>query len=165
GKDGEQEHQKDKERPKTTIVAVDKRKIPFVPGVHRVHVDFIKDGEAAAALIDLALEAESFPPLELSLKNWKSVGTEEEQQDEDGSTGNPRRIVDVVLADVVPELGEDRLENVARSLEMCRAVWEFVKLRMRTQDEVGRNKAGVLVYVPFVFFFYLISISYAFRDV
>ncbi|KAG6826362.1 hypothetical protein H0H92_016154 [Tricholoma furcatifolium] len=125
-------------RVRDTIVAVDVREIPFMDGVHRVRGDVLDD--ATFRLIDKALRAGHS-----SSREWTA---EDLHADLDGEVGRRPKAppkVDVVLSDLVPEKTDDTLEYVGMSLQLCRRGWEFARSRLKSVDEVGRPKAGVLL--------------------
>ncbi|KAG6843873.1 hypothetical protein H0H87_012144 [Tephrocybe sp. NHM501043] len=141
------------------VVALDTGDVPPLPGVRRVKADILD--ARAGAVVDLALLASSSS----SSASDPAAGRVFSVADLDSLEGK-RAVgkVDVVLMDIDiskagpgeevengergRESGEGkcgRMEEVERSLRVVRATWEFARGRLRTREELGREKGGVLV--------------------
>ena len=53
--------------------------------------------------------------------------------------------VDVILSDMAANITGNKVHDSQSSLEICEAVFEFAKQNLRTADEIGRPKGGVLL--------------------
>lgn len=53
--------------------------------------------------------------------------------------------VDVILSDMAANITGNSVHDSQSSLEICEAVFEFAKRNLRTANEVGRPKGGVLL--------------------
>ena len=61
------------------------------------------------------------------------------------NANNEQPKVDVILSDMGANRSGDQVHDSQSSLEICEAVFEFAKGNLRTADEVGRPKGGVLL--------------------
>ncbi|KAG6843835.1 hypothetical protein H0H87_012717 [Tephrocybe sp. NHM501043] len=98
-----------------TIVAVDLLRMHPIPGVHCIQADF------------LSREAETLIEGLLSVK------------------GNPSGKVDVILSDMAANTSGNHTADTESSLEICHAVLEFATRHLRTAEEIGRKRGGVLL--------------------
>ena len=58
---------------------------------------------------------------------------------------NEQPKVDVILSDMAANTSGNTVHDSQSSLEICEAVFEFATRNLRTADEVGRRKGGVLL--------------------
>ncbi|KAG6883374.1 hypothetical protein C0993_006559 [Termitomyces sp. T159_Od127] len=118
----------DSHNPPPKLIAVDLNPLPDLQGVHCLTGDIRDLG--TLALIDAALG------------DWGSTTLPTL------TAGMPTRTLDVILCDVTP-VGESssisRMHAVGESLDVCRRVWEFARVRLRTAEEIGRAHGGVLL--------------------
>ncbi|KAF9035265.1 FtsJ-like methyltransferase-domain-containing protein [Panaeolus papilionaceus] len=99
-----------------TIVAVDLLNINPVTGVQTLRGDFLQ--EKTTDLLHGLLCADPF---------------------------NRRGKVDVVLSDMEANISGNDARDTEMSLEICQAVFEFARWHLRSADEIGRKKGGVLL--------------------
>ncbi|PPQ74476.1 hypothetical protein CVT24_000127 [Panaeolus cyanescens] len=99
-----------------TIIAVDLLNISPITGVQTVRGDFLQ--ESTTELLHGLLCSD---PL------------------------NKRGKVDVVLSDMAANLSGNDARDTEMSLEICLAVFEFARWHLRSADEIGRKKGGVLL--------------------
>jgi 23S rRNA (uridine2552-2'-O)-methyltransferase len=52
---------------------------------------------------------------------------------------------DIILSDMAENTTGNQIHDNQSSLEICEAVFEFARQNLRTADEVGRKKGGVLL--------------------
>lgn len=102
---------------RATIVAVDLLRMQPIHGVHCIQANF------------LSQEAEIF------IRDLLSIN------------GNPEAKVDVILSDMAANTSGNHTADIESSLDICHAVLEFAKRRLRTVEEIGRSRGGVLLYV------------------
>ena len=98
-----------------TIIAVDLANILPIPGVQTVRGNF--------------LEENTVQVIRGLLFNAKN--------------GQPK--VDVILSDMAANTTGNKVHDSQSSLEICEAVFDFAKRNLRTANEVGRPKGGVLL--------------------
>jgi 23S rRNA (uridine2552-2'-O)-methyltransferase len=101
------------------IAAVDILGMRPIPGVHIVHGDFLHSG---------------------TIQNLRDVLKNE---------SNPGGKADVVLSDIAVNSSGNKTRDIARSIEVCQAVYTFACENLRTAHEIGRKKGGVLLCVQF----------------
>lgn len=102
------------------IVAVDLLPIHPIPGVQTLQVDFLSPD--ADELIEALLAT-------------SGAGH--------GEGGH----VDIVLSDMAANFSGNPVADKESSLQICQAVLEFTKRHLRTAEEIGRRRGGVLVCV------------------
>lgn len=100
-----------------TLIAVDRLPIAPMPGVKTLQMDFLTP--QADQYINSLIEAEN-----------------------PGNAGK----ADVVLSDIAANITGNRTHDVAFSLEVAEAVFEFARRHLKTAREIGRVRGGVLVY-------------------
>lgn len=98
-----------------TIIAVDLANILPIPGVQTVKGDFLEEN-TVQIIRGLLLNANNRQPK-----------------------------VDVILSDMAANTSGNNVHDSQSSLEICEAVFEFATKNLRTADEVGRRKGGVLL--------------------
>ena len=98
-----------------TIVAVDLLPIVPIPGVKVIRGDFLLD--STTQLIK------------------KSLATRD----------NPLCRADVILSDMAANVSGNTAHDIQSSLEICGAVFEYAKWNLRSADNIGRKKGGVLL--------------------
>ena len=97
------------------IIAVDLNNIQPIPGVQTVMGDFLEE-KTQQTILGLLFKANSKQPK-----------------------------VDVILSDMAANVTGNRVHDSQSSLEICEAVFEFATRNLRTADEVGRRRGGVLL--------------------
>jgi 23S rRNA (uridine2552-2'-O)-methyltransferase len=107
------------------IVAVDLLRIPPIPGVRTLQIDFLSP--QAGDLIRAMLMSPS----------------------------NPEGKADLILSDMAANFTGNRAHDVEASLDICLAVFAFVKKNLRTVEETGKKYAGSLLCVHISFDFLL----------
>lgn len=60
----------------------------------------------------------------------------------------PSGKADVILSDMAANLAGNRVRDVETSLDICTAVYIFAARHLRTADDIGHRRGGVIVYVP-----------------
>ncbi|PCH34675.1 23S ribosomal RNA methyltransferase [Wolfiporia cocos MD-104 SS10] len=110
----------DVEQPSTrvgqgTIVAVDLLRMLPIPGVQTLQMDFLSP--EADATVSALVRSES----------------------------NPDGKVDIVLSDMAANFSGNRTHDVEAHLNICNAVVRFARRHLRSSDDVGKRKGGVLV--------------------
>ena len=108
-----------------TIVAADLLRIPPIPGVRTLQVDFLSP--QAGDLIRAMLMSPS----------------------------NPEGKADLILSDMAANFTGNKARDTEASLDICRAVFEFVKRNLRTSQETGKTYSGSLLYVHHIFSHYV----------
>ena len=98
-----------------TIIAVDLENIIPIPGVQTVKGNFLEES-TVQIIRGLLFKANKEQPK-----------------------------VDVILSDMAANTSGNKIHDSQSSLEICEAVFEFVTRNLRTADEVGRRKGGVLL--------------------
>ncbi|KAG6860976.1 hypothetical protein C0995_005212 [Termitomyces sp. Mi166 len=98
-----------------TIVAVDLLRMQPIHGVHCIQANF------------LSQEAEMF------IRDLLSIN------------GNPEGKVDVILSDMAANTSGNHTADIESSLGICRAVLTFATRHLRTAQEIGRARGGVLL--------------------
>lgn len=98
-----------------TIVSVDLLKMDPIPGVHVIQADFLS------------------PQAEHSIHELLAV------------KGNPAGKVDVILSDMAANSSGNKTRDIESSLEICDAVFEFAQAHLRTAEDIGRKRGGVLL--------------------
>lgn len=102
---------------KGTVVAVDLLDIAPIPGVYTLKADFLDPPTA---------------PLVHALLCSKD---------------NPEGKADIILSDMAANLTGNDIRDSQSSLEICESVYQFAQKHLRTAEEIGHSKGGVLVYV------------------
>lgn len=97
------------------IVAVDLMRVERIPGVESIKADFLLD--STTRLVQKLLV----------------------------SPGNPFGRADVVLSDMAANVSGNDAHDIEQSLRICEAVFEFAKRNMRTAENIGRRRGGVLL--------------------
>ncbi|THU98337.1 S-adenosyl-L-methionine-dependent methyltransferase [Dendrothele bispora CBS 962.96] len=125
-------------RPK--VIAVDLLPIPSIPGVDSVQANFL-DPRTEQKILQLIRgplsteeEGESYNPAGY----YDSHG-----YFHPSLTSKPR--VDVVLSDIAGNMTGNTVSDSEMGLNVCMKVWEFTRKYLRTAEEVGRPRGGVLV--------------------
>lgn len=54
---------------------------------------------------------------------------------------------DLILSDMAANFTGNRLHDVEASLDICHAVFKFAQRRLRSAEDIGRRRGGVLLYV------------------
>jgi len=103
-----------------TIIAVDLANILPIPGVQTVKGNFLEEN-TVQIIRGLLFNANNEQPK-----------------------------VDVILSDMGANRSGNQVHDSQSSLEICEAVFEFAKGNLRTADEVGRPKGGVLLMKFFI---------------
>jgi len=98
-----------------TIIAVDLENIIPIPGVQTVRGNFLQES-TVQVIRGLLFNANKEQPK-----------------------------VDVILSDMAANTSGNKIHDSQSSLEICEAVFEFVTRNLRTADEIGRRKGGVLL--------------------
>ena len=98
-----------------TIVAVDLLPISPIPGVRTLQMDFLSP--QAGDLIRAMLISPS----------------------------NPEGKADLILSDMAANFTGNRVKDIESSLDICLAVWRFVKQNLRTTEETGNKYTGCLL--------------------
>ncbi|KAF9458089.1 ribosomal RNA methyltransferase FtsJ domain-containing protein [Collybia nuda] len=98
-----------------TIISVDLLKIQPIQGVHTIQADFLSP--QATNLIH---------PL-LAVK------------------GNPAGKVDIILSDMAANSSGNDVRDIESSLEICNAVFGFAQDNLRSAEQIGRKKGGVVL--------------------
>ena len=98
-----------------TIIAVDLENILPIPGVQTVRGDFLEKN-TVQLIRGLLVNA-----------------------------NNGQSKADVILSDMAANTTGNKVHDSQSSLEICEAVFDFVAQNLRTADEVGRRKGGVLL--------------------
>ena len=98
-----------------TIVAIDLLPISPIPGVRTLQIDFL--APEAGDLIHAMLISPS----------------------------NPEGKVDLILSDMAANFTGNRVKDVESSLDICLAVWKFIKQNLRTTKETGNKYTGCLL--------------------
>lgn len=104
-----------------TIVAADLLPIPPIPGVRTLQIDFLSP--QAGDLIRAMLVSPS----------------------------NPEGKADLILSDMAANFSGNKVRDTESSLDICMAVFEFVKNNLRTSRETGKTHSGTLLYVIYLF--------------
>ncbi|KAG5642225.1 hypothetical protein DXG03_003394 [Asterophora parasitica] len=122
-----------------TIVALDLLRMQPIHGVHCIQTDF------------LSPEAERLIHGLLSVK------------------GNPEGKVDVILSDMAANASGNQVRDIESSLEICQSVFEFARRNLRTAEDIGRKRGGVLLMKyfthPLLQDFYIKKLRPNFHDV
>ncbi|KAF9071861.1 ribosomal RNA methyltransferase FtsJ domain-containing protein [Rhodocollybia butyracea] len=123
--DAEPEHPSQSSSSKVKIIAVDRLSMDPIPGVSTLKADFLHPAteNMIRSLID---GSPSSAPQKIRL-----------------SPEPPK--VDVVLSDIAPNLTGVPAGDSQANLFIAQAVFQFTQKYLRTADEVGRSKGGVLV--------------------
>ena len=100
-----------------TIIAADLLRIQPIPGVRTLEIDFLSP--MAGELIHAMLMSPS----------------------------NPEGKADLILSDMAANFTGNKVRDTEASLDICLAVFEFVKNHMRTVQETGKMYTGSLLYV------------------
>jgi 23S rRNA (uridine2552-2'-O)-methyltransferase len=98
-----------------TIIAVDLLPMQPIRGVQLLKVDF------------LSPEAENLIHGLLSIK------------------GNPEGKADIILSDMAANSSGNNIHDVESSLEICQTVFEFTRRNLRSAEDIGRKRGGVLL--------------------
>jgi len=98
-----------------TIIAVDLANILSIPGVQTVRGNFLEE-KTVQVIRGLLFNANNDQPK-----------------------------VDVILSDMAANTSGNTVHDSQSSLEICEAVFEFATRNLRTADEIGRRKGGVLL--------------------
>ncbi|KAG6900017.1 hypothetical protein C0993_004200 [Termitomyces sp. T159_Od127] len=98
-----------------TIVAVDLLRMQPIHGVHCIQADFLS------------------PEAEISIRDLLRMN------------GNPEGKVDVILSDMAANASGNHTADIESSLDICHAVLKFAKQHLRTIEEIGRSRGGVLL--------------------
>jgi len=98
-----------------TIVGVDLLKIEPIPGVRTIQADFLLDSTT------------------LILKDM--LRTPE----------NPEGKTDIILSDMAANVSGNNIHDIQSSLEICEAVFEFARWHLRSANDIGRQRGGVLL--------------------
>ncbi|KAG5340658.1 hypothetical protein C0989_000913 [Termitomyces sp. Mn162] len=122
------------------IIAIDTSPLPFLPTIQRIQGCITSP--LTPSLIDTALASPTLPDF---VYTSPSVKIPRSQRPGTRAPRGPVQTVDVVLCDVVASNTGCHMVNASASLEMCRRVWNAVSVRLRTEDQVGRKGAGVLL--------------------
>ena len=102
------------------IIAADLLHIPPIPGVRTLQIDFLSP--QAQDLIRAMLVSPS----------------------------NPEGKADLILSDMAANFTGNKVRDTEASLDICLAVFDFVKKNLRTVHETGKTYAGSLLYVLFL---------------
>jgi 23S rRNA (uridine2552-2'-O)-methyltransferase len=105
--------------PKGTIIAVDLLNMAPIPGVYTLKADFL--ASKTASLVHSLL----------------------------CSSDNPEGKADVILSDMAANVTGNSTSDTQSSLNICEAVFQFAKKHLRTAEEIGNSKGGVLVMKQF----------------
>lgn len=97
------------------IVAVDLLRMERIPGVESIKADFLLD--STTRLVQKLLMA----------------------------PGNPFGRADVVLSDMAANVSGNDAHDIEQSLRICEAVFEFAQRNLRTAENIGRRRGGVLL--------------------
>lgn len=97
------------------VIAVDRLRIPPMPGVHTLQADF--------------LAPETAPMVEAIIR----------------AKANPEGKADVILSDMAANSTGNRTRDTQDSLDICHAVWDFTSKHLRTAQSIGRRRGGVLL--------------------
>jgi len=97
------------------VVAVDRLRIPPIPGVHTLQADFLVP--ETALMLEAIIRAKA----------------------------NPDGQADVILSDMAANATGNRTRDTQDSLDICHAVWDFTIKHLRTAQSVGRRAGGVLL--------------------
>ncbi|KAA1470761.1 23S ribosomal RNA methyltransferase [Dentipellis sp. KUC8613] len=98
-----------------TIIAVDKLRMQPISGVHTLQMDFLSP-DADSMIMGLLQ-----------------------------SDANPDGKVDIVLSDMMANMSGNTTRDIQASLDICKAVWQFVERHLRSAAEIGDGKGGVLL--------------------
>ena len=98
-----------------TIIAVDVLRMQPVPGVEFMQADFLAPQTADTIQALLNLN------------------------------GNSDGLVDIILSDMAANASGNDTRDIESSLEICNALFEFTKRKLRTAESIGRRKGGVLL--------------------
>jgi 23S rRNA (uridine2552-2'-O)-methyltransferase len=109
------------QRGRGTIVAADLLYIPPIPGVRTLQIDFLSP--EAGNLIRAMLMSPS----------------------------NPKGKADLILSDMAANFTGNQARDTEASLDICLAVYQFVKTNLRTVQETGKKYSGTLLYVTSLF--------------
>ncbi|KAG5650702.1 hypothetical protein H0H81_011322 [Sphagnurus paluster] len=104
-----------------TVVALDLLRMQPINGVHCLQADF------------LSPEAETLIHGLLSVK------------------GNPEGKVDIILSDMAANASGNDTRDTESSLEICEAVFAFARQHLRSAEDIGRRRGGVLLCVSRLF--------------
>ena len=97
------------------VVAIDRLRIPPIPGVHTLQADFLVP--ETALMLEAIIRAKA----------------------------NPDGQADVILSDMAANATGNRTRDTQDSLDICHAVWDFTIKHLRTAQSVGRRAGGVLL--------------------
>ncbi|KIM87756.1 hypothetical protein PILCRDRAFT_63165 [Piloderma croceum F 1598] len=103
------------QRGRGTIVAADLLHIPPIPGVRTLQIDFLSP--EAGNLIRAMLMSPS----------------------------NPEGKADLILSDMAANFTGNQARDTEASLDICLAVYQFVKTNLRTVQETGKKYSGTLL--------------------
>jgi 23S rRNA (uridine2552-2'-O)-methyltransferase len=103
------------QRGRGTIVAADLLHIPPIPGVRTLQIDFLSP--EAGNLIRAMLMSPS----------------------------NPEGKADLILSDMAANFTGNQARDTEASLDICLAVYQFVKTNLRTVQETGKKHSGTLL--------------------
>ncbi|KII84731.1 hypothetical protein PLICRDRAFT_45538 [Plicaturopsis crispa FD-325 SS-3] len=103
-----------------TVIAVDILPMRRIPGVQTLQTDFLSP--KAATLIAAMLATPS----------------------------NPDGKADIVLSDIAENFSGNGIRDSASSLEVCSAVFQFAARHLRTAQDIGRPRGGVLLLKHFM---------------
>jgi len=63
----------------------------------------------------------------------------------DAKGNNPDGKVDIILSDTAIPVSGNPVRDAKASLELCRAVFNFARRRLRSVKNIGRKRGGVLL--------------------
>lgn len=66
------------------------------------------------------------------------------------SKDNPEGKADIILSDMAANLTGNDIRDSQSSLEICESVYQFAQKHLRTAEEIGHSKGGVLVMKHFM---------------
>ncbi|KAK7461853.1 2' O-ribose methyltransferase [Stygiomarasmius scandens] len=118
-------------RPK--IIAVDLLPVPSISGVDCIQADFL-DPRTEEKILNLIRGPASA----------SDTGYYDSQGYFHPSLSTRPR-VDVVLSDIASNMTGNTVSDSEMGLNVCLKVWEFTRKYLRTAEEVGRKRGGVLV--------------------
>ncbi|KAF5386396.1 hypothetical protein D9757_006697 [Collybiopsis confluens] len=121
-------------KPKVTVIAVDKLPMDPIPGVSTLKADFLHPHTESMIRALLDNPFASFSPHSRT-PSLPKLGL---------SNSDPPK-VDVILSDIAPNMTGVPAVDSQTNLQAAEAVFQFVERYLRSAEDAGRTKAGVLV--------------------
>ncbi|TFK64447.1 FtsJ-domain-containing protein [Pluteus cervinus] len=131
------------------IIAIDLLQISPLHGVHTIQGDFLllqeEDEHRLHTSSTEALEDHDSATYSPGISSPSTSPQAQTHSNSIQSLLGPKTKVDVILSDMAANLSGNKDRDVQSSLDICCSVLEFAKRRLRTANEIGRRKGGVLL--------------------